>query len=305
MTNVSHVNDAGTSVAATNITTTSRTSTPQAMAPAEKPENSRRYSNFLCRNYTLSDLTDNLYNVYSGMKTLKALWSTLERKYKTEDVGTKMLFVAIFLEYKMIDSKSIVSQVRELQVIIQDLLAEGLVMNKAFQVAAIIEKLPPMWKDFKNYLKHKQKNMTVEYLIVRLHTEEYNKATERRSKLNYAMSGANIVEDDHNNLKKRKKTGQEINQLKMKFKEKFFNCGKIDHKSTDYRALKKGKKKEQANMAKFKNKIDDLYAMLSECNLEGNSLEWWMVLVPPTTFLQIKSSLLRSLQLKAKRRSIW
>ena len=44
----------------------------------------------------------------------------------------------------------------------------GLIVNDAFQVAAIIEKLPPMWKDFKNYLKHKRKEMTVEDLIVRL-----------------------------------------------------------------------------------------------------------------------------------------
>ncbi|PHT53366.1 Pleiotropic drug resistance protein 3 [Capsicum baccatum] len=44
----------------------------------------------------------------------------------------------------------------ELQVIIHDLLAEGLIVNEAFQVAAIIDKLPPMWKDFKNYLKYKR-----------------------------------------------------------------------------------------------------------------------------------------------------
>ena len=75
-------------------------------------------------------------------------------------------------------------------------------MNEAFQVATIIEKLPPMWKDFKNYLKHKRKEMTVEDLIVRLRIEEDKKAVERRSKGNSAISGANIVEDDQNNSKK-------------------------------------------------------------------------------------------------------
>ena len=39
-----------------------------------------------------------------------------------------------------------------------------------------------MWKDFKNYLKHKCKEMTIEDLIVRLHIEEDNKVVERRSK---------------------------------------------------------------------------------------------------------------------------
>ena len=75
----------------------------------------------------------------------------------------------------MIDSKTVVTQVQELQVIIHDLLADGinlfnayvrnikfslnthitinvgLIVNDVFQVAAIIEKLPPLSKDFKNY----------------------------------------------------------------------------------------------------------------------------------------------------------
>ena len=149
-----------------------------------------KHSDFLCRNYILSGLQDDLYNVYSGTETSKELWGAIERKYKTEDAGIKKFFVARFLDFKMIDSKSFVSQVQELQVIIHDLLAEGislkntlveqienvlsthincfvgLIVNDAFQVAAIIEKLPPMWKDFKNYLKHKRKEMTIEDLIV-------------------------------------------------------------------------------------------------------------------------------------------
>ena len=50
------------------------------------------HSDFLCKNYILSGMKDNLYNVYN----------------------------------KMIDSKTVVTQVQELQVIIHDLLAEGI-----------------------------------------------------------------------------------------------------------------------------------------------------------------------------------
>ena len=81
----------------------------------------------------------------------------------------------------------------------------GLIVNDAFQVAAIIEKLPPLWKDFKNYLKHKRKEMTVEDLIVRLRIEEDNKAAEKRSRGNSAISGVNFVEENSTKLKKRKK----------------------------------------------------------------------------------------------------
>ena len=49
------------------------------------------------------------------------------------------------------------------------------VITQVHEEAAINEKLPTLWKDFKNYLKHKLKEMTVEYLIVRLRIEEDNK----------------------------------------------------------------------------------------------------------------------------------
>ena len=59
------------------------------------------------------------------------------------------------MNFKMVDSKIVASQVQELAVIIHEIHAEGLVLGKSFQVAAVIEKFPPTWKDFKNYLKYK------------------------------------------------------------------------------------------------------------------------------------------------------
>jgi hypothetical protein len=79
-----------------------------------------------------------------------------ERKYKTEDVGTNKTVVAR-LDYKMVDSKIVISKVQELQVILDDILSEWMTLTDTFQVAAIVEKLPPSWVDFKNYIKHKRK----------------------------------------------------------------------------------------------------------------------------------------------------
>ena len=62
----------------------------------------------------------------------------------------------------MVDSKTVISQVQELQTILSEILAEGMMLSETFQVAAIIEKLPPAWKDFKSYLKH------IEGLVVKL-----------------------------------------------------------------------------------------------------------------------------------------
>ncbi|TMX02452.1 hypothetical protein EJD97_021539, partial [Solanum chilense] len=206
MTYSSQVSAATVSAATTSV---AHNRSNAALAPAEKPAKfsgvdfkrwknkmffylttlkAWTHSNFLCKNYILSGLQDDLYNVYINVKISKELWDTLEKKYKTEDAGMKKIIVAKFLDYKMIDSKTVVTQVQELQVIIHDPISEGLIVNDAFQVAAIIEKLSPLWKDFKNYLKHKRKEMSVEDLIVRLRIEEDNKAAEKRSRGNSTIS---------------------------------------------------------------------------------------------------------------------
>ncbi|XP_076919848.1 uncharacterized protein LOC143580799 [Bidens hawaiensis] len=134
-----------------------------------------KHSEFLCRNYVLNSLVDPLYNVYCGIKTAKELWESLDKKYKTKDAGTKKFAVARFLDFKMVDSKTVITQVQELQVILHEIHAEGMTLSETFQVAAIIEKFPPNWVEFKNYLKHKRKEMTFDELIVRLRIEEDNK----------------------------------------------------------------------------------------------------------------------------------
>ena len=116
----------------------------------------------------MNALTDSLYNVYSDKKTTKELWESLDRKYKTEDVGAKKFVMGCFLDYKMENSKIMVSQVEELQVILHEIHTEVMMLSETFQVVTIIEKLTPDWKDFKNYLKYKRKKMNIEELIIKL-----------------------------------------------------------------------------------------------------------------------------------------
>ena len=47
-----------------------------------------------------------------------------------------------FLDYKMVDSKTVVSQVQELQLILHEINAKEMMLSGTFQVAAIIEMLP-------------------------------------------------------------------------------------------------------------------------------------------------------------------
>ena len=73
-----------------------------------------RHSDFLCQNYVLNGLHDTLYNVYSVKTTAKELWESLYRKYNAEEFGSKKFLVGRFLDYKMVDSKIVISQVQEL-----------------------------------------------------------------------------------------------------------------------------------------------------------------------------------------------
>lgn len=108
----------------------------------------------------------------------------------------KKFIIAKFLDFKIVESKDVVTQVQELQLIIPNLHAKDFFTNYTFHVATIIEKLTPLWKDFKIYLKNKHKKMCVEDIIVRMGIEEDKKETDKRSHKNFLINGVNNVEDD-------------------------------------------------------------------------------------------------------------
>ena len=110
----------------------------------------------------------------------------------------------------------------------------------------------PAWKDFKNYLKHKRKEMNVEDLIVRLRIEEDNRGSEKKLSNNVVANSAkaNIVEHGQGSKNKKfNKTGSKLGpkcgvSKKQKFQGKCFNCDKMGHKSADCKLPKRNRKKE-------------------------------------------------------------
>lgn len=68
-------------------------------------------NDYLCKIFILNSLDDSLYNVYVVVNKSKEMWDALKKKYRNDDVGTEKFIVANYLDYKMIDSKSIVSWV--------------------------------------------------------------------------------------------------------------------------------------------------------------------------------------------------
>ncbi|KAL0342471.1 UNVERIFIED_CONTAM: Retrovirus-related Pol polyprotein from transposon TNT 1-94 [Sesamum calycinum] len=219
------------------------------------------HGDFLCRNYILNGLSDTLYNVYSSATTARALWESLEKKYKTEDAGLKKFIVGKFLDFKMGGFQN-----------------EGMKLSESFQVAAMIEKLPPLWKDFKNYLKHKRKEMGLEDLIVRLRIEEDNRLSEMKSGKLQIEAKANLMEQNGNTSIKRKRVDYKAKKGRAKMiKGNCYNCGKPNHMAKDCRLPKKN----QAHVSEVRSvPIDlgelNLSAVVFEANLVDNPREWWI-----------------------------
>ncbi|CAM8882965.1 unnamed protein product [Rhodiola kirilowii] len=55
--------------------------------------NAWKDSEYLCRNYVLNSLNDVIYKVYCTKSSAKELWESLDRKYQTENAGSKKYIV--------------------------------------------------------------------------------------------------------------------------------------------------------------------------------------------------------------------
>ncbi|XP_024965846.1 uncharacterized protein LOC112506050 [Cynara cardunculus var. scolymus] len=153
--------------------------TATQMKQFEKAVETWKSNEYNCINYILNALDDSIYDIYSTFKIAREIWESLQHKYKNKVACSKRFVVEKFLHYKMIDTKSIVKQVEELQVITHELEVEGMGINSNFLVGSIIEKLPSSWKNFKLYLKHLTDDMSFEQLVLKLRVEEDNRLSEK------------------------------------------------------------------------------------------------------------------------------
>ncbi|CAM8895411.1 unnamed protein product [Rhodiola kirilowii] len=237
--------------------------------------NTWKDADYMCRNYVLNSLNDTPYNVYCIKSSAKELWEYLDRKYRTKDACSKKYIVGHFLEFQMVDSKTMSSEVQDLQLLIHEIHTEGIKISESFQVAAVIKKLPHGWKDFKNYLKHTQKKMRMEDLVVRLKIEEDNQGSDKR--IGFPAERANIVEHDGNSKEKKTfrklapKSGAFKKKSQPKFVGKCFKCDKEGHRAAD--CYKPMKKKKKANVVEMD--ADLLVAVISQLSLVDSNPKGW------------------------------
>jgi len=56
-------------------------------------------NDFMCKNYILNGLSDNLYDYYNMENSAKDLWDALQKKYDTEEAGAKKYAVSRYLKF--------------------------------------------------------------------------------------------------------------------------------------------------------------------------------------------------------------
>ncbi|KAL0301539.1 UNVERIFIED_CONTAM: hypothetical protein Sradi_6430700 [Sesamum radiatum] len=142
----------------------------------------------------------------------------------------------------------------------------------------MIEKLPPLWKDLKNYLKHKRKEMGLQDLIVRLRIEEDNRLSKMKSKMLQIEAKANLMEQNGNTSIKRKRIDYKAKKGRTKMiKRNCYNCGKCNHMAKDYRLLKKNEVHiSEVGSVPIDLRELNLSAVVFEANLVDNQREWWI-----------------------------
>jgi hypothetical protein len=155
-------------------------------------------------------------DTYLQRKTGKDIWVALEAQYGATDAGGELYVMEQFLDYRMVEDRSVVEHAHEVQALAKELenysKEAPCVLPNKFVAGAIITKLPHSWRDFATSLKHKRNEFTFDDLITTLDVEEKARAKDTREKAIAVSSSANFVQRGnpkfHNNQNKRKKPSQ-------------------------------------------------------------------------------------------------
>ncbi|CAM8917562.1 unnamed protein product [Rhodiola kirilowii] len=127
---------------------------------------------YICRGHILNGMSNPLFDVYQNIESAKELWDAIEAKYMREDASSKKFLVSNLNSYKMVDSRPVTKQFNELTRILRQFAQYNMKMDDSIAVSSIIDKLPPLWKDFKHKLKHKKEETSLEELGGELQVEE-------------------------------------------------------------------------------------------------------------------------------------
>ncbi|GAV85322.1 zf-CCHC domain-containing protein/UBN2_2 domain-containing protein [Cephalotus follicularis] len=208
------------------------------------------------------------------MKSAREIWTALECKYKAEEEGTNKYLIAKYFDFKMVDTKPVVEQVHELQVIVNKICGRKIILPKSFQVGAIRAKLPPSWKDYGKKFLHKSEDITLEQIQKHLRIEEESRLRDTKN-LMISETNVNFVEGSTSKVKNPNLQANKNVQFKKKNSQKkngaCFVCEKPGHYAKQCRYKKNPPVMEKANMVEEQHFL----AMISEINMATVKSGWW------------------------------
>jgi len=215
---------------------------------------------YICWGHILNSMPDTLFDVYQGMESAKELWELLENKYMTEDASSKNFLVSQFYNYKIVEGRSVLDQLHEIQRILSHYKQHKMHMDETIIVSSTMDKLPPFWKDTKRILKHKKEEMSLKELANHLRIEE---ELHVQDESNEHVSKIHVIEDGESSQvpkgNKKRPNKYNNNQGNKKAKVVCWEYNKQGHKKRDCTIWKR---KHGLNNQKAKTK-DNFVAMIN------------------------------------------
>ena len=119
----------------------------------------------------------------------------MTKKYMLEDARTQKYVIQNFRKFQMTKDRDVSSQIHDYHILINDLVIEDIKILEPFVVGYLIETLLDSWKDCKNNMKHKRKQMSLEDVIIHIRIEEQKKTRDKVEIAKELSSKENVVEE--------------------------------------------------------------------------------------------------------------
>ena len=175
----------------------------------------------------------------------------------------------------MVDNKDIKLQINEYHKLLEELRARKIEPPEQFIAGLLIEKLPDSWNDYKQKLKHKQKQLSLADLITHIIIEDTNHKKQKAAKAKQMATKANLVQTDTKRYKHKSQNSDNKPKISspQAFKKKgtCYVCGKSGHHAPQCKKRVKNGNSGNPPKANLVEGDDIIAAVISQANMVTNS----------------------------------